>query len=96
MPIKTVAIVTELVELAPAQMLNLQALLHDTLVTTGHVECCAIFKRKDCSVKATSLGYEVSSASILPAASYSHLQLGESSHYACVINKLCCTKISKP
>ena len=41
--------------------LNLQHLLFDTLLTTGHVECCAIFRKKDGNVKAASMGYEVSS-----------------------------------
>lgn len=39
--------------------MNFQHLLYDTLVATGHVECCAIFKRRDCSVVATSMGYQV-------------------------------------
>lgn len=40
--------------------INLPHVLHETLVVTGHVECCAIFKRKDFSVKATSVGYQPS------------------------------------
>lgn len=39
--------------------INLESVLHETLIATGHVECCAIFRRKDCSVKATSMGYQV-------------------------------------
>lgn len=39
--------------------MNFQHLLYDTLVATGHVECCAIFKKRDCSVVATSMGYQV-------------------------------------
>ena len=40
-------------------MNNLQHLLYDALVSTGNVECCVIVKRKDCVVKASSLGYQV-------------------------------------
>ncbi len=39
--------------------MNMQALLHDTLVASGHVESCAIFKKKDSSTVATSIGYQV-------------------------------------
>ena len=38
---------------------NLQGLLHDSLVATGHVECCTIIGRRDGAVKASSAGYEV-------------------------------------
>ena len=37
----------------------LQSLLHDSLLATGHVESCALFRKKDGSVKAASAGYEV-------------------------------------
>lgn len=37
----------------------LQSLLHDSLLATGHVESCALFRRKDGTVKAASAGYEV-------------------------------------
>ena len=38
---------------------NLQGLLNDSLVATGHVECCTIIGRRDGAVKASSAGYEV-------------------------------------
>lgn len=38
---------------------NLQGLLHDSLVATGHVECCTIIGRRDGAIKASSAGYEV-------------------------------------
>lgn len=38
---------------------SLQGLLHDTLVVSGHVESCAIFKKKDFSIVAASIGYQV-------------------------------------
>ncbi|XP_065830975.1 profilin-4-like [Oscarella lobularis] len=38
---------------------QLQNLLHDSLIATGHVEQCAVIKRKDSSIKATSIGYAV-------------------------------------
>lgn len=37
----------------------LQLLLHDSLLATGHVESCALFRKKDGTVKAASAGYEV-------------------------------------
>lgn len=37
----------------------LQSLLHDSLLATGHVESCALFRKKDGTVKASSAGYEV-------------------------------------
>ena len=40
-------------------IVNLQGLLHDSLVATGHVECCTIIGRRDGAVKASSAGYEV-------------------------------------
>ena len=39
--------------------MSLQGLLHDSLVATGHVECCTIIGRRDGAVKASSAGYEV-------------------------------------
>ena len=42
-------------------MTNLQSLLQECLIATGHVECSTIIKRKDGSVKASSVGYEVGS-----------------------------------
>ena len=39
--------------------LVLQSLLHDSLLATGHVESCALFRKKDGTVKASSAGYEV-------------------------------------
>ena len=38
----------------------LQNLIHESLVATGHVECAAIIRRKDSSIRATSVGYTVS------------------------------------
>ena len=37
----------------------LQNLIHESLVATGHVECAAIIRRKDSSIRATSVGYTV-------------------------------------
>ena len=39
-------------------MNTLQSLLHESLVATGHVESCTLF-RKDGTIKASSIGYEV-------------------------------------
>lgn len=39
-------------------MNSLQSLLHDSLIATGHVESCTLFRR-DGLVKANSIGYEV-------------------------------------
>ncbi len=39
---------------------NLQAVLHESLLATGHVECCAAISRRDGEVRASSVGYEVS------------------------------------
>jgi hypothetical protein len=36
-----------------------QSLLHDSLLATAHVESCALFRKKDDSVKAASAGYQV-------------------------------------
>ncbi len=36
-----------------------QSLLHDSLLATAHVESCALFRKKDGSVKAASAGYQV-------------------------------------
>ncbi|XP_071485145.1 profilin-4-like [Diadema antillarum] len=45
----------------PAQdrvkMNQLQNLLHDALIATGHVENCAIIRRKDISLRASSAGF---------------------------------------
>lgn len=38
---------------------SLQTLLHDSLIATGHVECSTIIKKKNGSVKASSIGFEV-------------------------------------
>ena len=46
-------------------MSNFQGLLHDSLLATGHVECCTIIGRRDGTVKANSAGYEVSPAHAL-------------------------------
>ncbi|XP_062510368.1 profilin-4-like [Corticium candelabrum] len=40
-------------------MNQLQNLLHDTLIATGHVQQCALIKRKDASLKASSVGFTV-------------------------------------
>ena len=41
---------------ALVNMNDLQNLLYDTLVTTGNVECCAILRKTDGFVKASSPG----------------------------------------
>ena len=38
----------------------LQNLIHESLIATGHVECAAVIRRKDSSIRATSVGYTVS------------------------------------
>ncbi|XP_064405154.1 profilin-4-like isoform X2 [Halichondria panicea] len=40
-------------------MNTLQSLLHESLIATGHVESCTLFK-KDRTIKASSIGYEPS------------------------------------
>ncbi|XP_066924250.1 profilin-4-like [Clytia hemisphaerica] len=37
-----------------------QTLLQECLVSTGHVECCAIFRRKDILLRANSNGFTLS------------------------------------
>jgi len=39
-----------------------QTLLHECLVSTGHVESCAAFRRKDVLLRANSNGFMVSSS----------------------------------
>ncbi len=41
-------------------MNQLQNLLHDALISTDHVSSCAIIRRKDCSLRASSVGFNVS------------------------------------
>lgn len=44
----------------PTRKMNaLSGLLQDSLISTGHVECCTIIKRSDGSVVAASAEYEV-------------------------------------
>ena len=40
-------------------MNQLQNLLHDSLIATGHVENCAIIRRNDASLRAASVGFVV-------------------------------------
>lgn len=40
---------------------QLQNLLHDSLIATGHVENCAVIRRNDGSLRASSVGFVVSS-----------------------------------
>ena len=40
-------------------VLQFQSLLHDSLLATAHVESCALFRKKDGTVKAASAGYQV-------------------------------------
>lgn len=42
------------------KMNRLQNLLHDSLISTQHVEKSAILNKEDYSVKATSIGFQVS------------------------------------
>ncbi|XP_003729111.1 profilin-4 isoform X2 [Strongylocentrotus purpuratus] len=42
------------------KMNQLQNLLHDALIATGHVENCAIVRRKDISLRASSAGFTLS------------------------------------
>ena len=41
-------------------MNQLQNLLHDALIATNHVQSCAIIKRKDAVLRASSVGFTVS------------------------------------
>lgn len=49
-------------------MNQLQSLIHDALIGTGHVSQCAILRRKDGNLKASSVGFQVSVTmkSVLP------------------------------
>ncbi|XP_022295333.1 profilin-4-like isoform X2 [Crassostrea virginica] len=41
------------------KMNQLQNLLHDSLIATDHVHHCAIIRRKDCNVRASSVGFNL-------------------------------------
>lgn len=41
------------------KMSQLQNLLHDALISTEHVQQCAIVRRKDCSIRASSVGFNL-------------------------------------
>ncbi|CAH1798317.1 unnamed protein product [Owenia fusiformis] len=41
------------------KMNQLQNLLHDALISTEHVSQCAIIRRKDCSLRAASVGFNL-------------------------------------
>lgn len=41
------------------KMNQLQNLLHDALISTEHVQQCAIVRRKDCSIRASSVGFNL-------------------------------------
>ncbi|XP_046327904.1 profilin-4-like [Haliotis cracherodii] len=41
------------------KMNQLQNLLHDALISTDHVQQCAIVRRKDCTVRASSVGFNL-------------------------------------
>lgn len=45
------------------KMNQLQNLLHDALIATNHVQSCAILKRKDAVLRASSVGFTVSTSS---------------------------------
>ncbi|WAR08309.1 PROF4-like protein [Mya arenaria] len=48
------------IEVVDAVKMNqLQNLLHDALISTEHVQQCAIVHRKDCSVRASSVGFNL-------------------------------------
>lgn len=40
-------------------MNQLQNLLHDALISTDHVQHCAIIRRKDCCIRASSVGFNL-------------------------------------
>ncbi|XP_067945616.1 profilin-4-like isoform X1 [Watersipora subatra] len=42
------------------KMNQLQSLIHDALIGTGHVSQCAILKRKDGLIRASSVGFQLS------------------------------------
>lgn len=41
-------------------MNQLQSLLHDSLIATGHIQHCAIIRRKDTSLRASTVGFSPS------------------------------------
>ena len=41
------------------RMNQLQSLLHDSLIATGHIQHCAIIRRKDTSLRASTVGFSV-------------------------------------
>lgn len=41
------------------KMNQLQSLIHDALIATGHVSQCAILRRRDGHLVATSVGFQV-------------------------------------
>lgn len=45
-------------------MSQLKDLLHDSLISTSHVEKCALLNIENYSVKASSIGYEITSQDI--------------------------------
>ena len=47
------------------KMNQLTSLLHDSLVATGHVQHCAIIRRKDISLRASTVGFSVSKLNIM-------------------------------
>ncbi|KAK2187942.1 hypothetical protein NP493_149g03025 [Ridgeia piscesae] len=46
------------------KMNQLQNLLHDALIATNHVQSCAILKRKDAVLRASSVGFSLASEQI--------------------------------
>ena len=48
-------------------MNQLTSLLHDSLVATGHVQHCAIIRRKDISLRASTVGFSVKLRPLLPS-----------------------------
>ncbi|XP_064628332.1 profilin-4-like isoform X2 [Lineus longissimus] len=47
------------------KMNQLQNLIHDTLISTDHVQSCAIVNRADASVKASSVGFSLFSDQVI-------------------------------
>lgn len=48
------------------KMNQLQSLIHDALIGTGHVAQCAILRRKDGIIRASSVGFQVLTISYFP------------------------------
>nr|XP_034331859.1 profilin-4-like isoform X2 [Crassostrea gigas] len=62
-------------------MNQLQNLLHDSLIATDNVHHCAIIRRKDCNVRASSVGFNLDQVKMMLDASESPSQAWENGIY---------------